>query len=135
MNDKEFDKEFPGMIKLVSGEEIIGNVLVCEQEDGYVVQNPFSVEEHIIETPVGEMVKVELRPWAKFSKEEIFFVEKEKTITVYEADERILKIYDRTLRKYFLGETGNQVSLDEEMGFKSKITDARENLEKLFKDS
>jgi len=135
MNDKEFDKEFPGMLKLVSGEEIIGNVLVCEQEDGYVVQNPFSVEEHIIETPVGEMVKVELRPWAKFSKEEIFFVEKEKTITVYEADERILKIYDRTLRKYFLGETGNQVSLDEEMGFKSKITDARESLEKLFKDS
>jgi len=135
MNDKEFDKEFPGMLKLVSGEEIIGNVLVCEQEDGYVVQNPFSVEEHIIETPVGEMVKVELRPWAKFSKEEIFFVEKEKTITVYEADERILKIYDRTLRKYFLGETGNQVSLDEEMGFRTKITDARESLEKLFKDS
>ena len=123
------------MLKLVSGEEIIGNVLVCEQEDGYVVQNPFSVEEHIIETPVGEMVKVELRPWAKFSKEEIFFVEKEKTITVYEADERILKIYDRTLRKYFLGETGNQVSLDEEMGFRTKITDARESLEKLFKDS
>lgn len=135
MNDKEFDKEFPGMLKLVSGEEIIGNVLVCEQEDGYVVQNPFSVEEHIIETPVGEMVKVELRPWAKFSKEEIFFVEKEKTITVYEADERILKIYDRTLRKYFLGETGNQVNLDEEMGFKTKITDARKSLEKLFKDS
>ena len=135
MNDKEFDKEFPGMLKLVSGEEIIGNVLVCEQEDGYVVQNPFSVEEHIIETPVGEMVKVELRPWAKFSKEEIFFVEKEKTITVYEADERILKIYDRTLRKYFLGETGNQVNLDEEMGFRTKITDARKILEKLFKDS
>lgn len=135
MTDYEYEKEFPGMIKLVSGEEIIGNVLVCEQENGYVVQNPFSVEEHIIETPAGEMVKVELRPWAKFSKEEIFFVEKEKIITVYEADERILKIYDRTLRKYFMGEVSNKVDLDEEMGFKTKVKDARESLEQLFKDS
>lgn len=127
--------EFPGIIKLVSGEEIIGNVLVCEHENGFVIENPFSIEEHIIETPAGEMIKVELRPWAKFSKEDIFFVEKQKTVTVYEADDRILKIYDRTLRKYFLGDESNKVSLNEEMGFKTKITDARKSLEKLFKDS
>ncbi len=129
------NQEFPGLIKLVTGEEIIANVLVCEQENGFVVQNPFYVEEEIIETPVGEMVKVDLRPWAKFSKEEIFFIEKEKVITTYEADERILRIYDRTLRKYFMGSNSNRVDLDEEMGFKSKVTDARQQLEKLFKDS
>lgn len=127
--------EFPGIIKLLSGEEIIGNILVCEQENGFVVENPFSIEEHIIETPSGEMIKVELRPWAKFSKEEIFFVEKQKTITVYEADERILRIYDKTLRKYFLGDESNKVNLNEEMGFKTKIKDARSTLEKIFKDS
>jgi hypothetical protein len=129
------NKEFPGLIKLVTGEEIIANVLVCEQENGFVVQNPFYVEEEIIETPVGEMVKVDLRPWAKFSKEEIFFIEKEKVVTTYEADERILRIYDRTLRKYFMGSNSNRVDLDEEMGFKSKVKDARQQLEKLFKDS
>lgn len=135
MTDMEFDTEFPGIMKLINGEEIIGNVLVCEQEKGFVIQNPFSIEEELIETPAGEMVKVELRPWAKFSSEEIFFVEKQKTITVYEADERILKIYDRTLRKYFTGESSNKVNLDEEMGFKTKVKDARESLEQLFKDS
>lgn len=129
------NQEFPGLIKLVTGEEIIANVLVCEQENGFVVQNPFYVEEEIIETPAGEMVKVDLRPWAKFSKEEIFFIEKEKVVTTYEADERILRIYDRTLRKYFMGSNSNRVDLDEEMGFKSKVTDARQQLEKLFKDS
>tara|TARA_Y100000389_G_scaffold201952_1_gene245959 strand:- start:7624 stop:8016 length:393 start_codon:yes stop_codon:yes gene_type:complete len=127
--------EFYGIIKLVSCEEIIGNILVCDEEDGFVIQNPFSIEETIIETPVGEMVKVELRPWAKFSKEEIFFVEKDKTITVYESDERLLKIYNRTLRKYFTGEGSNKVNLNEEMGFKTKVDDARSTLEKLFKDS
>ena len=129
------NEEFPGIIKLVSGEEIIGTVLVCEQEKGFVVQNPFSIEETILETPAGEMVKVELRPWAKFSREEIFFVEKDKTITVYESDERLLKIYERTLRKYFMGETSNKVNLNEEMGFKTKVDDARLSLEQLFKDS
>ncbi len=127
--------EFYGIIKLVSCEEIIGNIVVCDEENGFVIQNPFSIEETIIETPVGEMVKVELRPWAKFSKEEIFFIEKDKTITVYESDKRLLKIYDRTLRKYFTGEGSNKVNLNEEMGFKTKVDDARSTLEKLFKDS
>lgn len=127
--------EFYGIIKLVSCEEIIGNIVVCDEENGFVIQNPFSIEETIIETPVGEMVKVELRPWAKFSKEEIFFIEKDKTITVYESDKRLLKIYNRTLRKYFTGEGSNKVNLNEEMGFKTKVDDARSTLEKLFKDS
>jgi hypothetical protein len=127
--------EFYGIIKLVSCEEIIGNIVVCDEENGFVIQNPFSIEETIIETPVGEMVKVELRPWAKFSKEEIFFIEKDKTITVYESDKRLLKIYNRTLHKYFTGEGSNKVNLNEEMGFKTKVDDARSTLEKLFKDS
>ena len=127
--------EFPGLIKLITGEEIISTVLVCEQENGFVIENPFYVEEEIIETPAGEMLKVDLRPWAKFSKEEIFFIEKDKVITVYEADERILKIYERTLRKYFLGENSNRLNLDKEMGFKTKVKDAREQLEQLYKDS
>ena len=128
--------EFIGMIKLVSGEEVIGSVLVCEEENGFVVETPFSIDETIIETPAGEMVKVDLRPWIKFSAEEIIFIEKEKTITVYEADERITKIYNRTLRKYLHNENDtSQMPLNEEMGFKTKVDDARSSLEKLFKDS
>ena len=128
--------EFIGMIKLVSGEEVIGSVLVCEEENGFVVETPFSIDETIIETPAGEMVKVDLRPWIKFSAEEIIFIEKEKTITVYEADERITKIYNRTLRKYLHQEDDtSRLPLDEEMGFKTKVDDARNSLEKIFKDS
>jgi len=128
-------QEFIGMLKLVSGEEIIGRVLVCEEENGFVIENPFSVEETIIETPAGEMVKIDLRPWVKFSREEILFVEKEKTITIYEADDRIEKIYTRTLRKYFFQEDTSKLDLNEEMGFKNKVNDARSSLEKIFKDS
>lgn len=128
--------EFIGMIKLVSGEEIIGNIVVCDQENGFVIETPFAVDETIIETPTGELVKLDLRPWAKFSKEEIFFIDKEKTITVYEADERIYRIYSKTVRKYLNQEEDvNRVNLSEEMGFKTKITDARKSLENIFRRS
>lgn len=129
------DSVFTGLIKLLSGEEIIGKILVCENENGFVIETPFTVEETIIETPVGEMVKVDLRPWAKFSNEEIFFVEKEKTITVYEADSRIEKIYTKSLRKYLNQEDTSQVDLTKDMGFKSKVQDARISLENIFKQS
>lgn len=129
------DSVFTGLIKLLSGEEIIGKILVCENENGFVIETPFTVEETIIETPVGEMVKVDLRPWAKFSNEEIFFVEKEKTVTVYEADSRIEKIYIKSLRKYLNQEDTSQVDLTKDMGFKSKVQDARISLENIFKQS
>lgn len=129
------NQQFLGVIKLITTEEIIGNILVCETEGGFIIENAFSMEEEIIETPVGEMVKIELRPWAKFAQQEIFFVDKKNTITVYEADERILKIYHKTINKYMFGTSSSKVNLNEEMGFKNKITDARSTLEKLYKDS
>ncbi len=127
------NSEFLGLIKLINGEEIIGNIIVCEQENGFVIENPFIVEEQIIETPKGEMLKIDLRPWVKFSQEDIVFIEKEKTITVYEADSRIISIYNRTVKKYFNMEQSSKVKLDAEMGFKSKVDDARKLLENIYK--
>ncbi len=127
------NSEFLGLIKLINGEEIIGSIIVCEQENGFVIENPFVVEEQIIETPKGEMLKIDLRPWIKFSQEDIVFIEKEKTITVYEADSRIASIYNRTVKKYFNLEESAKVKLNEEMGFKTKIDDARKLLENIYK--
>ena len=128
------NSEFLGLIKLISGDEIIGNIIVCEQENGFVIENPFVVDEEIIETPKGEMLKIDLRPWVKFSQEDIVFIEKEKTITVYEADSRIVAIYNRTVKKYFNIEgRSSKVKLDAEMGFKSKVDDARSLLENIYK--
>ena len=129
------NSEFTGLIRLLNGEQIIGRILVCEHENGFVIETPFSVEETILETPAGEMVKLDLRPWAKFSKEDIFFIEKEKAVTVYEADERIEKVYERTLRKYLFQEDTSKVDLSPEMGFKATINDARQALENIFKQS
>ena len=138
-------QEFTGIIKLITNESIIGKVLVCDgEEDGFVIEYRFVVTETQLQTPGGDMVKLDLRPWAKFSKEEMFFIDRTKTITVYESDDRLLKIYKRTLKKYLTyvedpnqrPDTDiNRLDLTEEMGFKVKVQDARNCLEKIFKDS
>ena len=118
---------------------------MCDgEEDGFVIEYPFVVTETQLLTPGGDMVKLDLRPWAKFSKEEMFFIDRTKTLTVYESDDRLLKIYKRTLKKYLTyvedpnqrPDTDiNRLDLTEEMGFKVKVQDARNCLEKIFKDS
>ena len=138
-------QEFTGIIKLTTNESIIGKVLVCDDgQDGFIIEYPFIVTETMIQTPGGDMVKLDLRPWAKFSKDELFFIDRSKTITVYESDDRLLKIYKRTLKKYLTYVENptqrpdtdiNRLDLTEEMGFKVKVQDARNCLEKIFKDS
>jgi len=125
-------EQFYGIIKLIDGAELVGNVLVCEEEDGFIIENPFQITVEPIMTPAGEMYKVDMRPWIKFSKEDIFFVEKTKVFTVAEADNKILTLYRSTLKKYLNKEDNNRVSLDKELGFKSKIDEARKLLEKSF---
>ena len=125
--------EFYGVIKLVDGAEIVGIIVACEEEDGFIIETPFEVTVEPITTPSGEMYKVDMRPWIKFSKEDIFFIDKNKVFTVGEADNKILTLYRSTLKKYLNKEDNNRVSLDKELGFKNKINEARELLEKSFK--
>lgn len=125
--------EFYGVIKLVDGTEIVGSVIPCDQEDGFIIENPFEISVELITTPAGEMYKVDMRPWIKFSKEDIFFIEKNKVFTVAEADNKILTLYRGTLKKFLNKQDDNRVSLDKELGFKNKIEEARVLLEKYFK--
>ena len=70
MNKEEPKQEFTGMVKLIGGEELIGKILVDEEVGGYIIDSPFLVKSHVITTPHGDMFKVDLIPWMKFSKDE-----------------------------------------------------------------
>ena len=125
--------EFHGIIKLVDGTQIIATTVICEEENGFVVENPFEICVNVITTAVGEMYKVDMRPWIKFTKEDIFFIEKEKVFTVGEAEDKIIRLYKSSLKKFLNKEDSTKVSLDEELGFKKNVNEARKQLEKIFK--
>ena len=138
MNDNEpQSREYTGIIKLIHGEELVGKVLDTDTDDFFVVDSPFLLRSTVINTSQGEMFKVDLVPWLKFAKDEIFLLEKSKVFTVCEADERIKKLYNSTFRKYYLGDHAtNKVDLSTYEGKIGSVEKTRKDLESLYhKDS
>jgi len=132
---EEHSEEITSIVKLISGDELIGKVITCDE--GYLIDTPFQLKAQVINTPNGEMFKVDLVPWLKFAKDEIFLLEKSKVFTVCEADERIKKLYNSTFRKYYLGDHAtNKVDLSTYEGKIGSVEKTRKDLESLYhKDS
>ena len=131
--DKE--EEFLGVIKLVSGEEILAKICPCEEEDKtiLILDSPVTFETIQIRH-MGGMGAVRVNPWLEMSQNSPLVINMEKVITVSEIhDEQVIKIYERYLKDK--DKDNNQSSTNKDMGFLSSISDARIFLEKLYKSS
>jgi len=131
--DKE--EEFLGVIKLVSGEEILAKICPCEEEDKtiLILDSPVTFETIEIRH-MGGMGAVRVNPWLEMSQNSPLVINMEKVITVSEIhDEQVIKIYERYLKDK--DKDNNQSSTNKDMGFLSSISDARIFLEKLYKSS
>ena len=137
MNKEEPRQEFTGMVKLIGGEELIGKILVDEEVGGYIIDSPFLVKSHVITTPHGDMFKVDLIPWMKFSKDEICFLTHDKVYAVSECEDRIGRLYKTTLKKYYNGihPHSNKVALEKEDGNLGSVETTRASLEKIYKSN
>jgi len=127
------NEEFLAIIKLVTGEQIVSKILPYPEEQGFLLECPLEIDTEVIETQSGIACKVDLSPWFKFSKDSIFFIDKEKVMSIGEPEDKLSQLYYVTVRKMVNQTDSNQVSLDKEMGFKNKIEEARSVLEDIFK--
>ncbi len=126
---------FIGLIKLTDRSEIIGKIKFRSEDfsDGIIISNPLILHEEIIQTSSdGEMVRVDMKPWCKFSSESSFFIDRSNIITIGEADERITEIYKKSISKYMKISSTSKIGLDSDCGFISKVDDARKMLNKLY---
>ena len=129
------DEEFLGVIKLVSGEEILAKICPCEEEDKtiLILDSPVTFETIQIRN-MGGMGAVRVNPWLEMSQPSPLVINMEKVITVSEIhDEQVIKIYERYLKDK--DRDTNQSPANQDMGFLSSISDARIFLEKLYKSS
>jgi hypothetical protein len=77
---------------------------------------------------------MKVEPWISMGDDSMILVNMDKVITITEVkDEQILCIYNKYLRDK--NRDTNQTKVNEDMGFLSSISDARVNLEKLYKSS
>jgi len=129
------EEDFYSTIKLKTGEEIFCKVAVSEEENKtlLLVSNPIIVSE--IKHKTGGVVGYKVEPWLKTTTEDLFIINLDDVITISESsDIEMIVMYQNYLRQNTRKST-KQSKLDRRMGYLSNVKDAKEILEKLFKNS
>ena len=129
---KEESQDFLAVIKLVSGEEIISTVTSCEEDDRtlLLLDNPVMFENVMIRNNGVGAIKV--IPWVQAATDTILILDMDKVITMSEVfDKEVIRIYNR----YMVDKDRetNESVVTKDMGYLSRVSDARVFLEKLYK--
>jgi hypothetical protein len=128
------EDDFYCTLKLKTGEEIFAKVAASEEEDRtiLIVSNPITVNE--IKTRTG-IAGYKIEPWLKTTKEDMFIINLEDVITLSESsDIEMIMMYQSYVRQSSK-EKNNEPKLNRRMGYIANVNDAKELLEKLYKNS
>ena len=127
------EEDFYATLKLKTGEEIFCKVAATEEEDRtmLLVTNPIIVSE--IKGRTG-VVGYKLEPWLKTTTEDMFILNMEDILTMSESsDIEMIMMYQNYIRQST--KDGNQSKINRRMGYLANVNDAKEILEKLYKNS
>ena len=128
------EDDFYGTIKFKNGEEIFAKVAASEEEDRtmLIIHSPVTVSE--IKNKSG-LVGYKVEPWLKTTRDDMFIINMDSVITLSESsDMEMIVMYQHYLRDS-QREYHNQHRLNRRMGYISNVNDAKEILEKIYKDS
>jgi len=128
------EEDFYATLKLKTGEEIFAKVAASEEDDRtmLIVSNPITVTE--IKSRVG-IVGYKIEPWLKTTNDDMFIINMDDVITISESsDIEMIMMYQNYLRQSNK-EENNQSKINRRMGYISNVNDAKEILEKLYKNS
>jgi hypothetical protein len=127
------EDDFYATIKLKTGEEIFCKVAATEEEDRtmLLVSNPIIVSE--IKGRTG-IVGYKIEPWLKTTTEDMFILNIEDVLTMTESsDIEMIMMYQNYIRQSL--KEGNESKINRRMGYLANVNDAKEILEKLYKNS
>jgi hypothetical protein len=127
------EEDFYATVKLKTGEEIFCKVAASEEEDRtmLIVSNPIIVSE--IKSRNG-VVGYKVEPWLKTTKEDMFILNLEDVLTMSESsDIEMIMMYQNYVRQST--KEGNHSKINRRMGYLANVNDAKELLEKLYKNS
>ena len=128
------EDDFYCTLKLKTGEEIFAKVAATEEEDRtlLIVTNPITVAE--IKGRKGVM-GYKIEPWLKTTTEDMFIINLDDVLTMSESsDIEMISMYQTYCRDSDK-KRNNQAKLSRKMGYLANVNDAKEILEKLFKNS
>jgi len=135
------DEEFYFIAKLVSGEEIVGQGFAVEENGTTQIFVTDPVEIQIVTRTAGSSIVkgVSMNKWMQFSDEDFFILQEKDIITIGGLSDEMIHMYKLFIKKNSENQTvedaieESEVELDKEMGYVSKVEEARKKLEKIYK--
>ena len=133
------DQEFFGVIKLKTGETILGSMIATEEDTNpgktiFYIQDPASPHNHQVEKNNELGIAVGLLKWMMFSDESFYMVCEDDIVTVAPMAMDAILMYKMWVRKE-KGASKNEVEIkiNKNMGLIGKVSDARSKLEDCWK--
>ena len=130
------EDDFFATIKFKSGEEIFCKVASCEEENKIVllVSNPVVIAE--IKSRTG-IVGYKVEPWLKTTKDDMFVVNLDDVLTMSESsDVEMINMHQQYVQHNDKnGDGSSKYKLNRKMGYLSTIEQAKDTLEKIYKDT
>ena len=129
------EEDFYATVKLKSGEEIFAKVAASEEDDRtlLIVSNPIIVNEIKSRTST---VGYKIEPWLKTTTDDMFVVNLNDVLTMSESsDIEMIMMYQEYIRSNNKLPNSNQSNIDRKMGRIGNVRDAKEILEKIYKNS
>ena len=130
------EDDFYATLKFKSGEEVFAKVAASEEEGRtmLLVHNPITVCE--VKSKSG-LVGYKVEPWLKTTKDDIFLVNIEDVLTMSESsDIEMITMHQQYVKhndKH--GDGSSKYKLNRKMGYLSTIDEAKNALEKIYKDN
>ena len=129
------EEDFYASVKLVSGEEIFGEVMPSEENGRTVliISDPVEIETVSMN---GSHEGLRMMPWLRsMPTENIIIIPMDKVITVVEAreDSEVVKYYQRFIFSNLNGTQSEKIKVTKKMGYVNSVEKARDTLERLYK--
>ena len=129
------EEEFYASVKLVSGEEIFGEVMPSEENGRTVliISDPVEIETVSMN---GSHEGLRMMPWLRsMPTEGIIIIPMDKVITVVDAkeDSEVVAYYQRFIMTNLAGGSSEKIKVTKKMGYVISVEKARETLEKIYK--
>ena len=129
------EEDFYASVKLVSGEEIFGEVMPSEENGRTVliISDPVEIETVSMD---GRHEGLRMMPWLRsMPNENIVIIPMDRVITVVEAreDSEVVRYYQKFIFSNLKDTSSEKIKVTKKMGYVISVAEARENLEKLYK--
>lgn len=125
------DHEFYGVVKLVSGEEVMGSIIATEEDGATMlfVSDPATPTMTPVEKDGSIAMAVGLSKWMMWSDEDFYIIQEPDVVTVAPMSMEAVMMYKLWLRKESNETEEFETPINENMGLVGKVSEVRKKLE------